>query len=360
MNYKEILLNKLLPFHAKRIPDNSFGGVFTSLDKDGKVNSTDKNIWGEARALFAYSSACNAYGVKEEYIEICESIFEFLRKCTMEGGKLPFVVSRDGAAKTVKDNLHSECYAALGCACFYKLTKREEVKEAAMLFFDRSMQLYDKMCAGEGYGSMDRFAVHSLVHYASSFMRECDSKYDAYFKKSVKNMIDGGYFRDDLDLLLDYKTKVGEAPEGVANICIPGDSFVAAWVLMSENMSEPDSKEALFAKKILDTATKFRQNDRFGLVPLTYQIDNPESSGEYKFWPQWEALVAYSLAEKLFSEKKYAEYAKETKAALEKYLMNEGKTKFYCDLDENANVIGNGIHGDLFHIPRALLMLDGI
>lgn len=360
MNYKNVLLNKLLPFHSSNILDDSFGGIFTALDKDGNIISTDKNIWGEARALFSYSSACIAYGAKKEYVEICESIFAFLRKCTMEGGKLPFIVSRDGVAKTVKDNLHSECYAALACACFYKLTKREEVKENAMFFFDHSTRLYDDMCAGEVHGMMNRFAIHSLVHYVSSFMRECDDKYDAYFKKSVDNMIDGGYFRDDLDLLLDYKTKEGEKPEGIANICIPGDSFVAAWVLMSENMSEPDCREAQFAKKILDAALKYHKNDRFGLTPLTYHIDDSVRYGEYRYWPQWEALVAYRYAEKLFGETKYTKFGNEIEISIERYLMNEERAEFYCELDENANAIGDGFRGDLFHIPRALMMLDKI
>ena len=360
MNYKELLLDKLLPFYNSNLLDYEFGGVFTSFKKNGKVASTDKNIWIEARALWAYSAICDAYGVSEGYIRICESIFSFLGKCALPGGRLPFIVGRKGEVKEIKENLHSECYSAFACAAFYKICGREEVKRLACVFFNYAMGIYDRMCDDGEYSSMNRFAVHSLVHYASEMMCECDTSYEVYLKKSLENMLSGNYFRDDIGILLDYKSKASEKLDNATSISIPGDSFVAAWVLMNENKNNANGREAQFAKKLLDNVACIQLQNPFDLVPLIHYINEPEKIQKYHWWPQWEALAAYRLAEKLYGEEKYTQYAEATERALSKYLLNCETNEFYCELDECANIVGEDFHGDLFHIPRALLLLDGI
>ena len=43
--YKDELLNNVLPFWLEHSQDHEFGGYFTCLDREGNVFDTDKFIW---------------------------------------------------------------------------------------------------------------------------------------------------------------------------------------------------------------------------------------------------------------------------------------------------------------------------
>ena len=43
--YKDELLDNVLPFWLENSQDKEFGGYFTCLDREGKVFDTDKFIW---------------------------------------------------------------------------------------------------------------------------------------------------------------------------------------------------------------------------------------------------------------------------------------------------------------------------
>ena len=43
--YKDELLNNVLPFWLQNSQDKEFGGYFTCMDREGKVFDTDKFVW---------------------------------------------------------------------------------------------------------------------------------------------------------------------------------------------------------------------------------------------------------------------------------------------------------------------------
>lgn len=49
--YKEELLNNVLPFWIQHSQDKECGGYFTCLDQFGKVFDTDKFIWLQGREV---------------------------------------------------------------------------------------------------------------------------------------------------------------------------------------------------------------------------------------------------------------------------------------------------------------------
>ena len=53
--YKEELLNNVLPFWIQHSQDKECGGYFTCLDQFGKVFDTDKFIWLQGREVWMFS-----------------------------------------------------------------------------------------------------------------------------------------------------------------------------------------------------------------------------------------------------------------------------------------------------------------
>ena len=57
--YKNELLNNVVPFWEKHSRDEKYGGYFTCLDRTGNVYDTDKFIWLQGREVWMFSSLFN-------------------------------------------------------------------------------------------------------------------------------------------------------------------------------------------------------------------------------------------------------------------------------------------------------------
>ena len=49
--YRDELLQNVIPFWLEKSQDKEYGGYFTCLDREGNVFDTDKFIWLQAREV---------------------------------------------------------------------------------------------------------------------------------------------------------------------------------------------------------------------------------------------------------------------------------------------------------------------
>lgn len=57
--YKNELLDNVLPFWLRHSQDFECGGYYTCLDRDGRVFDTDKFIWLQGREIWLFSMLYN-------------------------------------------------------------------------------------------------------------------------------------------------------------------------------------------------------------------------------------------------------------------------------------------------------------
>ena len=67
-------------FWLKHGIDREHGGVYTCLDRAGKIYSTDKSVWMQGRCAWTYAYLCHIYGVKQEWLEASRSCLDFMEK----------------------------------------------------------------------------------------------------------------------------------------------------------------------------------------------------------------------------------------------------------------------------------------
>ena len=67
-------------FWLKNGMDHEHGGIYTCLDRTGKIYSTDKSVWMQGRCGWTYAYLCKVYGVKEEWLAASKSCIDFLEK----------------------------------------------------------------------------------------------------------------------------------------------------------------------------------------------------------------------------------------------------------------------------------------
>ena len=53
--YRDELLQNVIPFWLEKSQDKQYGGYFTCLDRQGNVFDTDKVIWLQAREVWLFS-----------------------------------------------------------------------------------------------------------------------------------------------------------------------------------------------------------------------------------------------------------------------------------------------------------------
>ena len=67
-------------FWLKNGLDKVHGGIYTCLDRTGKVFSTDKSVWMQGRCGWAFAYLCSIYGVRQEWLAASKS-------CLLKSGK---------------------------------------------------------------------------------------------------------------------------------------------------------------------------------------------------------------------------------------------------------------------------------
>ncbi len=74
------LFQVLLPFWDKHGIDHEYGGLMCSLDYDGTLLDTGKNLWFLGRAIWVYSFLYNHFGNNPQFLEVAKRTKEFVFK----------------------------------------------------------------------------------------------------------------------------------------------------------------------------------------------------------------------------------------------------------------------------------------
>ena len=113
--YRNNLLDDVIPFWEKNSIDREHGGFFTSITRDGKVFDTDKFVWLQARQVWTFSMLYNRVEAKKEWLDIAIHGAEFLKKHGRdEKGNWYFSLDKTGAPLIQPYNIFSDCFAAMG------------------------------------------------------------------------------------------------------------------------------------------------------------------------------------------------------------------------------------------------------
>ena len=91
------LFQVLLPFWDQHGIDHEYGGIMCSLDYDGTLLDTGKNLWFLGRAIWVYSFLYNHFGKSPQFLKVARDTKEFVFKHALqEDGWWAEALSREG------------------------------------------------------------------------------------------------------------------------------------------------------------------------------------------------------------------------------------------------------------------------
>ena len=365
MNYRTYLTDDVLPFWLNHSLDKLEGGILTSLDKLGNVKDTQKNIWFVGRSLWSFSVAYRLIEPKTEYLDACSILFDFFKKCELDGGYLPQKTSRDGKSLLYTGLYHSEAYCAMGCAQYYRICKKDEVKKRCEQYFDIAYNKFNnsetKIVVPDGEVPYTTFGVEMLMLNLAQFVRNAGIRVEQcniFAKKCIDNLQNKGHVCDVQKRVYEYlPTTLKELPLSKKDYSCPGHVFEAAWFVMCEGVEKNNKEYIDFGIKLLEYAMPQGFEKETSNIPTGI---NHTGLTTYIWWPQCEAVIAFRLAHNLTGIQRYLDIANQIEEFAFGHYADFENGEWYAETTKDGNVVnsdkGTFMKGP-FHIPRMLFAL---
>ena len=368
-------------FWLKNGMDPVNGGLYSCLDRKGKVFSTDKSVWMQGRCGWTFAYLCNVYGVKEEWLAASKSCIDFLEKyCKNQekGGRLYFTVTADGKPLRQRRYCFSEAFYCLANAEYYGVTGEKEHLDRARWAFEMYWNLNHGMEDPVGMGPKTipetrtgrSLGTPMIILNAISVLKRVDPEnqelYNARAAECVSDILNY-HVKPELGCTLENVGPNGETRLDITEgrIVNPGHDIEGSWFLM--DYANDIGDKALHAKaiEIFDMAFEMGWDKEYGgILYFKDCLGNPPEAYEHDmklWWVHNEALIASLMIYRDTKNEKYLDifyqlldYCKEHFAdeygEWYGYLRRDGKpTEPACK--------GSTFKGP-FHVPRCLAMLD--
>ena len=370
---REELLGNVMPFWMKYGFDRVHGGVYTCLDRDGKLMDPTKSVWFQGRFAYILSYACNNVDKNREWLEAAKSTIDFFEStCFDDRGRMYFEVMADGTPLRMRRYLFSECFATIALAEYSLASGDRSYAERALELFRRIRAFksdpsmtpakYEPAMATRGHSlTMILINVANVLKHVSN-----DPALDEQIDESIDELL--RYFvHPEFKCVLETVGPDGEFIDTIAGRTInPGHAIETSWFLMETASARGDRTLLGKALQILDWSwdwgwdsecgggiISFR--DCKGFPPQCYEQD-------MKFWwPQCEAVIANLMAYRLTDEERFFERFRLVSDWAWEHLKDREYPEWFGYLHRDGTVAqpakGNLFKGP-FHLPRMLMISE--
>ena len=167
--YRDELLQNVIPFWLGKSQDKEYGGYFTCLDRQGNVFDTDKFIWLQGREVWLFAMLYNRVEKRQEWLDCAIQGAEFLKKYGHDGNlNWYFSLDRQGNPLVEPYNIFSYTFATMAFGQLSIATGNQEYADIAKRTFDIILSKQDNpkgkwSKAYPGTRSLKNFALPMIL-----------------------------------------------------------------------------------------------------------------------------------------------------------------------------------------------------
>ncbi len=369
--YKSDLTNDILPFWLEYGLDKVNGGVYTCVDRSGKLMDSTKSVWFQGRCGFIYSLAYNNIEPRQEYLDMARSCLDFIEAHCFDpaDGRMYFEVTADGTPLRKRRYVFSECFAAIAMSEYSIATGDKSYAIKALELFKRIRGFINTPGVLEPkYLPSMPARGHSitmiLINTAACIRRAIsDPELDAQIEESLHDL--RTYFmHPEYEAVLEMVAPDGSLIDTInGRVINPGHCIETSWFILEEAKHRGwDDSLVKMGLQILDWSWKWGWDEEFGGI-INFRdckhFPAQDYSQDMKFWwPQTEAVIANLYAYNATGDTRYLEmYGMADDWAYE-YLPDPAYGEWFGYLHRDGSVAqpakGNLFKGP-FHIPRMMI-----
>ena len=378
-------LERCINFWLKNGMDHTYGGVYTCLDRTGKIYSTDKSVWMQGRCGWTFAYLNHMYGMKQEWLEASKSCLDFMEKCCINrkaGNRMYFTVTADGRPLRQRRYCFSESFYCIANAEYYGVTGNSENLHRARFAYDLIYKLNHGLIEDPtGIGpkiipetrTSRSLADPMIFLNTTSVMRRCDPEnvglYEARAKECCEEIIQYHY-KPELGCTLETVGLNGElqTDHTAGRVVNPGHDIECAWFMMEQVNYIEDRQLHQLAQTIFDQAFEKGWDKEYegllyfidckGLPPEAYEHDMK------LWWPHTESLIASMMLYRDLKDEKYLKIFDKTLEYCKRVFSDAVYGEWYGYLRRDGKPTepiskGTTFKGP-FHLPRMLIMVDDL
>ncbi len=302
--YRAALLDDILPFWLRHGWDHVNGGIYTCVDREGRLMDSTKSVWFQGRTAFIYAFAYNNIDRRQEYLDFSRSCIDFIEAhCFDKDGRMYFEVTADGRPLRKRRYVFSECFAAIAFSEYALATGSREYAEKALHLFKEIERFINTPGILEPkYLPTQQAIGHSitmiLINTASRIREVID---DPILTEQITRSISAirTYFlHPEYKALLEMVTPEGAIIDTLnGRVINPGHCIETSWFILEEAKHRGWDKEMKdLALTILDWSWDWGWDNEFGGI-INFRdckgFPAQDYSQDMKFWwPQTEAIIA--------------------------------------------------------------------
>ena len=366
--YKNGLLNDVIPFWSKNSLDKEFSGYLSSLDRDGAVFDTDKYAWPIGRQVWTYSTLYNKVEQKQEWLDIAKLGADFLRNKGMDtDGKFYFAFNRKGDPLKKPSNIFSDCFAALGFAQYYHASGDESFKNLAREIYNRieirwhnPKHVFNKETGIRPMDGMDKLMLDANMALEMKGVLD-DSTLADLKENSIQKLLNHHY-DEDLQLFFENVAADGSHPDTVdGRLIIPGHAVEAMWMVMDLAAQTNDIKTIEKATNITLNMLKYGWDKKYG--GIFYFMDAQNKPMQWKldwdqklWWVHNEALIALLKAYQHTKRQDVWAWFEKVHQYTWKHFPDPEFGEWFGYLNRRGEVLSElkGSFKGCYHLPRSL------
>ncbi len=362
--------------------DREHGGVYTCLDRYGRVYSTDKSVWMQGRCGWIFSYLCHVYGVKKEWLEASKSCLDFMEKYCINpdaDGRMYFTVTADGKPLRQRRYYFSEAFYAIANAEYYGVTGDKECLERAKRAYNIYWDLWHGAKDPTGLGpktepqtrSGRAFGLPMIYLNVTSVMLRVDPENKALYEERAQGCVDDIFkyhVHPELHCVLENVGPNGEANLDYTDgrIVNPGHDIEGVWFLL-EHAKRTGNKELVAkAEEIFNWAIKAGWDEEYqGLLYFVDCLGNPPEAYEHDmklWWPHDEILISSLMLYRDTGKEEYLDWYFRTMDYCKEHFSDSDGGEWYGYLRRDGKPTEPSTKGSTFkgpfHLPRMLIMTD--
>ncbi|HEY5462360.1 MAG TPA: AGE family epimerase/isomerase [Hanamia sp.] len=378
----EIELFRILDFWQKNTLDKINGGFYGRMDNDNKIfQDAPKGSVLNSRILWAFSGAYNLTK-NPEYLIVAERAFRYIKDFFIdkEFGGVYWTVDYNGKPLDTKKQIYALAFAIYGLSEFYISSKNEEAKELAIELYNTILKYsYDNKNGGyiealthdwnpiadlrlSKKDANEKKSMNTHLHVLEGFANLYRIWTDEDLKERITELI---YIF--LNHIIDPETHhlvlfFDEKWNPKSTIISYGHDIEAAWLMReaAEIIADKNLIQKIKEQSILVTSAVTEGLDKDGGLWYEYDTADDNLVKEKHWWSQAEAMIGFFNAWEITNNVEYLDQSVSSWHFIKEHIIDKQNGEWFWGINKDNSVMNEdkvGVWKCPYHNSRSCIEL---